>query len=432
MIRTALSLLLALVSLQLEAAPPKKVSPSKAAPAPKIDVNDQLGLPKSMVGAVISKKTNQFLFGFRGSWVKAPQITGSASATYSQFATQFVNFLSDGDKSGFRVSVNLGMKQGKGVFRTFLWPEEGFTVLPSPQEDEGTLTEKDGVFTLEGERYLVVFKGKSPVAGWEPNAIKAYRFEGTDFTPDRQPLPGKPHGTGMWPTQFVPAWMAASGVDVSDGLIGKVMLKFFGGQTLAVTPYAVVEGRKILGTTVYLVDSKWAKRGTEEALGIFGRGLTFFQGGQSIIGQFAVTSMKGTEFELKTGDNGTGNGEQSLIVTISGQVVLVAINDADAKEFLDRAKQNGWMLGAGPWSLEKLLLKAYAGCQMVAPVPALWFSRDSTPGIQHDQQTRQIYAERVEAWKAAIESVAGSMVIPEATGKMITTKPAPLGFIKRE
>lgn len=432
MIRTTLTLLLAFASLHLGAAPQKKPSSAKATSIPKVDVNDKLGLPKSLVGAVISRRTNQFLFGFRGRWTKSPQITGSGPATYSQFATQFVNFMSDDEQTVFRLSINAGMKQGKGVFRVFLWPEEGFTVLPSPQEDEGTLTEKDGVFTLEGDKYLVIFKGKSPDAGWEPNVIKAYRLEGTDFTPERQPLPGKPHGTGMWPTQFVPAWMAASGVDVSDGLVGKRVLKFFGGQTLAVTPYAVVEGKRVMGASLYLVDSKWAKRSNEEALGIFGRGLTFFSGGQSYLGQFVLSALQGTEFELKTTGNGTGNGGQSSVVTISGQRVPVTISEADTKEYLDRAKQNGWVVGAGPWSLEKLLLKAYAGCQMVAPVPALWLSADSTPGIQHDQQTKQIYAERIETWRAAIESVGGSMTVPEATGQMVTTKPAPLGYIKRQ
>lgn len=430
--RMTLVLFLAISGIHLWAGPQKKHSPAKTALAAKADVNDKLGLPKSLVGAVVSKKTNQFLFGFRGRWTKAPQVTGSGSATYSQFATQFVNFMSDDEQTVFRLSINAGMKQGKGVFRVFLWPEEGFTVLPSPQEDEGTLTEKDGVFTLEGDKYLVIFKGKSPDAGWEPNVIKAYRLEGTDFTPERQPLPGKPHGSGMWPTQFVPAWMAASGVDVSDGLVGKRVLKFFGGQTLAVTPYAVVEGKRVMGASLYLVDSKWAKRSNEEALGIFGRGLTFFSGGQSYLGQFVLSALQGTEFELKTTGNGTGNGEQSSVVTISGQRVPVTISEADTKEYLDRAKQNGWVVGAGPWSLEKLLLKAYAGCQMVVPVPALWFSADSTPGIQHDQQTKQIYAERVVAWKAAIESVGGSLTVPDATGQMVTTKPAPLGYIKRQ
>jgi hypothetical protein len=303
--------------------------------------------------------------------------------------------------------------------------------MPCAQEDEGTLTEKNGVFTLEGDRYLVVLKGKSLEAGWEPSAIKVFRLEGTDFVTDRQPLPGKAYGTGMWPTQFVPTWMAASSVDVTDGLVGKLMLKFFGGQTLSVTPYVVVDSKKIMGATLYLVDSKWAKRTNEEALGIFGRGLTFFQGGQSIIGQFAVTSQRGAEFQLKTADNGTGNGEQSLGVTISGQTVPVVISEAETKEFLDRAKQNGWVLGAGPWSLEKLMLKAYSGCQLVAPIPALWFDTVSVPGIQHDQQTHRVYDERVQIWKAAIESVGGSMTIPEATGEMVTAKPAPIGYIKQ-
>lgn len=185
-----------------------------------------------------------------------------------------------------------------------------------------------------------------------------------------------------------------------------------------------------MGSTWYLVDSKWAKVSNEEAIGIFGRGLTFFSGGQSYLGQFAVTALHGSEFEMKTAGNGTGNGEQSSVVTFSGKLVPVPLSEADTREYLDRAKQNGWMIGAGPWSLDKLLLKAYAGCQMVAPVPVFWFSTDSTPGIQHDEQTRQVYAERVESWKSAIESVGGRLTVPEATGQMITTKPAPLGYIQ--
>lgn len=425
----SLILAIALVTSHLGATPQKRATPTKATSAQKIDVNEKLGVPKSFVGAVISKKSGQFLFGFRGSWTRAPQITGSGSAAYSQYASRFVNFLSDGDQTAFRLSINVGMKQGKGVFRTFLWPEEGFTILPSPQEDEGTITVKEGTFTLEGERYLIIFKAKSPDAGWEPNDLKAYRLEGRDFTPERTPLPGKPHGTGMWPTQFVPAWLAASSVDVSDGLLGKTILKFFGGQTLAVTPYAVVSGKKLIGSTWYLVDSKWAKVSNEEALGIFGRGLTFFSGGQSYLGQYAVTALRGSEFEMKTAGNGTGNGEQSSVITFSGKLIPVSPSETDIREYLDRAKQNGWMLGSGPWSLDKLLLKAYAGCHLVAPVPVYWFSTDSTPGIQHDQQTRQVYAERVESWKSDIESVGGSLTVPEATGQMITTKPAPLGYI---
>jgi len=432
MIRTMLCFLLAVTGVHLSGGAQKKHSPAKASPAPQIDVNDKLGLPKSFVGAVVSKKSNQFVLGFRGKWTKAPQITGSGPGNYSKFAAQLSNFLSDDDRTMSRLSLNVGMKQGKGVFRSFLWPEDADIEVPLPQEDEGSLTEKDGLFTLEGDTYLILFKARSSEAGWEPNALAAYRLEGTDFTPERQPLPGKPHGTGMWPTQFVPTWMAASEVSITDGLVGKQFLKFFGGKTMAVTPYAVVGGKQVLGATNYLVDSKWARRSNEEALGIFGRGLTFFSGGQSYLGQFAITGGHGSEFELRTTGNGSGNGEQSSVVTISGQVVPVVVPVADIKEYLERAKQNGWMLGAGPWSLDRLLLKAYAGCRMVAPVPALWFSTDSTPGIQHDQETKQVYAERLAIWRAAIESVGGTMTVPKATGEMVTTKPAPLGYISRQ
>jgi hypothetical protein len=69
----------------------------------------------------------------------------------------------------------------------------------------------------------------------------------------------------------------------------------------------------------------------------------------------------------------------------------------------------------------------------MTPVPTLWLAQDSTtPGSHHDQQTRQVYAERMEAWKAAIESVGRTMTIPEATGQMVTTKPAPLGYIRHK
>jgi len=67
---------------------------------------------------------------------------------------------------------------------------------------------------------------------------------------------------------------------------------------------------------------------------------------------------------------------------------------------------------------------------MVAPIPVIWLSSDSTPGIQHDQQTRRFYAERVASWTSAIESVGGRLTVPEANGQMITSKPAPLGYVQ--
>jgi hypothetical protein len=426
------------LSLGLLAAPPKHSAPMAGATQAKaVDPAELLKFPESFSGVILEATSKErVLGGFRGSeWTKAPgQWVGSSmpGARFSGKAPILRASMGFTDRNAMALSFNLGVKNGKGYFRAFKWDGDlgpADTVL-AHVEDEGEMTTlEDGTIQLLGSQFRFLLRRKAAEAAWEPTKVALFRFEGKDVGTMLKPTPGRPHGNAMYPTQFVPSWIVGSYMYLSDSRFGRLYFRIFGTEQIAVWPTVLVDGKMKLGSPSYIYGRAIESNGREDLQGLFGQGIAFDRtsGGRPATAYGIGSNSEMVISMLKVLAE---NGERGL-TTIEGSSVPIAISEADAKEILSRASDNGWVLSPGSYSLGRQLLNAFRGIALVAPVPVYWNDKESVPGVERDGQTRTAYAEKCSVWKADIESVGGTLRIPEATGEMITSLPAPFGHLAK-
>lgn len=422
---------LGLLAVGLLAAPPKPSRPATgAAKAVKSsDPADLLKIPNSFSGVVLEAAQKERVLGaFRVTeWVNAPgQFAGSSipGLRYSERAPLLRGFLGFADREAMALSFNLAIRNGKGYFRAFKWdPDLGPAKTQyATVEDEGEITRlEDGTFQLLGSQYRFLLREKPAEVAWEPTQVSLYRFEGQNVGTMATPSPGRPHGNGMYPNQFVPTWSVGSYLYLTDGRLGRLYFRLFGTDQVAVWPTVVVDGKTKFGPTSFIFQRQIEPVGREDARGLFGRGLAF----DRMSGTWPATTYViafGSDMLLRSVKVAVERGEKGL-TTIEGVSVPVAITEMDAKEILGLARDNGWVVSPSPFSLGRQLLNAFRGVSLTAPVPVFWNTPDSVPAVQRDEQT--------SLWKADLERVGATLRIPEATGAMITQPPAPFGHLTK-
>ena len=385
--------------------PPVVKKPAAATHAAP-DLLVKLGMPKRYMGAVMDKKTHRVVLAFVGTWVQAPTILGgSTSITYSRSAAVLADFLNPGDQTNYQLGFNLGQKNGQVILRSFRWPVNdpyglGVAQLRSgvPQEDEGILVADHGTYSVELESSRILFRAM-PKERWEPTTAQLFRWVANDLQVSI--TPNHPDGVGPIHTpQFVPPWSVGSYLVLSDGFLAKAYFRFFGGTITYVVPGIQSEpDHPAFGATFYLNGNHVEKGGNESLAELWDNGLR-------LIGTYAEYSRalkfrKGLELSSITTMGRFDNEHLSTTSELAGDAQAVAIPGGLLSEVLDRSREDGWSISAGPYSLKRVLLSVFKDCTLVPPIPALCPTRYPTPPNNLTVFAENFNKEGIDAWRSA-------------------------------
>ena len=415
-------------------------SPSK--PKPHIeepDLNDQLGLPKRFVGAIIDKKTNSMILSVIGTWGPAPEIQGSSSTVkYSKLGARLSDFLTQDETTRYLYSFNIGQKNGRLLVRTFRWPSQSYGLVsstPVVQEDEGEGSSRDGRFEFETEKQRIVIRAADE-GRWAPKEIHLFHWIASDVQGTKAPKRASMEGWGAdVASQWVPTWAGGSYLVLSDGFMGKAFFHAFGGTTTFEMAAAATGDEIHFGPPFH-------QEGNMLLEGGYDRLSEWWQGGLRIFGQSSMPggSLK-TSFRFRKGWGLTdlsiagreNEGTTSYTSSMAGTSEEVPVEARVRDEVLDRSREAEWPMSAGPYSLKRVLLNAFKNCTLVGPRVAL--STDSYRGDPtyaakvFNQRSVETYKSALAQWREDAESAGATLKLVEPDAPDPVQRPVPTGWI---
>lgn len=341
---------------------PSTSSASKPKESPK-DLLDLIKAPKEFRGALVDKATDRALLIFRGSWIPAPVISGGGTTTQWSSRAALLSDLDERGSGAFQLGFNMGRKDGQLMARLF--QRSSSTQKQVVGQDEGTVKELDGVYTMEFEK-STLFLWPANVQVWEPKQASLFRYivNGCNAPGQIQPRYSSPSFPGR--TQRGLTFGGGSYLVIEDGPIGRIFFAPFGDANLQSIRF-VRRGDKIHLDTAR---RPGVPEGKHEGFGYFshiwGDGLTGFGLDDSTASARSIVTFRFRK-GLNLDEFASVSDNPLFSFTLSVAVEEIPLQDSVKTEVIDRAKDLGWPLSGGPYSLKRTLLRAFEGCTIQPP-----------------------------------------------------------------
>lgn len=413
---------------QKRARPTVTTGPKAAARPTEPDLNDKLSLPKRFAGAVIDKKSGRIILSVIGTWGPSPEIQGSSSAVaYSKRAAKLSDFMNRDDTSTYLYSFNVGQKNGRLLVRTFKWPKREYGLEnPSPvvQEDEGEGSFVNGRMEFETEKHRLVFQGASE-GNWMPKEANLFRWSASDVQGSHRPFS---LNLESFPSQYVPTWGGGSYLILSDGFMGCLYYRYFAGSTTFILPTITLGSEVVLGDPRHFDGQKIVNGGGERLSELWQEGLRDY-------GQEPYQREVATRFQFGKGWSlqsviqvGEDSGVTSFDSVLAGNAESVALEESVKGEILDRAREKEWPLSAGPYSLRRTLLRAFKGCDLVAPRKPLKTANGFMTS-SFNQHTDQTWQSALALWREEADAAGATLTVLASTDSTSVQRPFSLGWV---
>ena len=383
-------------------APKKTSTTARATKKAEKDLNDTIGIPRNFVGGLIEKKRGILLLSFVGTWITAPAIGGgSSSITYSKRSADLADFLTPEVAARFSLSFNLGKRDDKIIARLFKRDAGDVS-----QMDEGFGVVKDGLWRFDMDGYTLVFKeAEGP---WKPTSTKLYLWSGNDLQMGARPVSRTTTATA---TQVVPTWAAGSYAVQTNGFLGKAFFRFFAGSETYIAVGMTLGDESSFTLTRVARGRGYELQGEERISHLWTEGLSGFGTKEYKAIPHVALGLK-KDWDLQKINCWHDASFPGGFSEISGTRSEKAIESTVETEILERSVEAGWAASAGPYSLRRLLLKAYKDCTLVEPRQADWpmFGRGYQSQIWDKDVANDLAVAR-EEWNKDASDAGATLVI---------------------